>query len=73
VTTEVVLLLGLFAFLIGGAFFGPNGPRAVFDKSGPRLGARLEQHLHTGRQFKIKSGGVLQYEVPPVAPPDGTL
>ena len=34
-TTEVVLLLGIFAFIVGGLFFGPKGPIQVFANSGP--------------------------------------
>jgi hypothetical protein len=50
-TLEVTLLLGMFAFILGGAFFGENGPMQVFKDSGPRLGARIEKHVTTGRGF----------------------
>jgi hypothetical protein len=73
--TELVLLLGLFAFILGGAFFGSSGPRAVFEKSGPRLGARIEQNLSTGRAFNVKDGtpAGLRYFKPPGAAPEGSF
>ena len=55
-TTEFVLLLGLFVFLILGAFTGDSGPKAVFARSAPRLGARVEQHLTIGKQFNFRPG-----------------
>lgn len=72
-TTELVLLLGLFAFITGGVFFGPKGPRAVFNKSGPRLAARIEHHLQTGRTFKTNRGAEVGYRMPDGAAPDGTM
>ena len=71
-TTELVLLLGLFAFILGGAFFGEKGPFKVFEKSGPRLGARLEQQMAVGRGFKTQ-GGYRQWVKPETAPPTGKL
>ena len=71
--TELVLIIGLFAFILGGVFFGPRGPRAVFDNSGPRLGARIEQNLSTGRKFRVKGEATLQWDKPPGNAPDGTL
>lgn len=73
-TTELVLLIGLFAFITGGIFFGDKGPRVVFNDSGPRLAARIEQHLQTGRSFKTKMGGTVSYTKPDGAPmPDGKM
>jgi hypothetical protein len=72
-TTEFVLLLGLFAFITMGALMGKNGPGAAFQKSGPRLGARLEQQLSTGRGFKVGQGAVLNWTKPSGNAPDGTL
>ena len=50
-TAELTLLLGIFAYLIIGAFLGDTGPRNVFFNSAPRLGARVEAHIVTGRGF----------------------
>lgn len=72
-TTELVLLLALFAFITGGVFFGDQGPRAVFNKSGPRLAARIEHHLQTGRTFKTTRNAEVGYIHPPGAAPDGTM
>jgi hypothetical protein len=72
-TTELVLLLGLFAFLVGGVFFGEKGPIGVFNKSGPRLAARVEKHLTVGREFKIKGGAHHEWQKPSTNPPTGRL
>ena len=72
-TTELVLLLGLFAFIVGGIFFGEKGPMQVFKRSGPRLGARIERHISIGREFKIKGAQYNQWQAPETAPPDGRL
>jgi hypothetical protein len=51
-TTEMVLLLSIFAFVVLGAFVGPNaGPNYAFLTGSPHLGARIEQQLTTGRGF----------------------
>jgi hypothetical protein len=71
-TTELVLLLGLFAFLIGGVFFGEKGPIQVFGTSGPRLGARIERNLTIGREFKERNAYV-SWQHPDLNPPDGHL
>lgn len=72
-TTEAVLLLGLFAFLLLGAFMGPSGPRNVFNSSGPRLGARLEQHISTGQGFQVQGARVPTWERPETNEPAGTF
>lgn len=72
-TTELVLLLGLFAFILGGVFFSEKGPIKVFEKSGPRLAARMEKQLTIGREFKIKGGATNQWQKPDSAPPNGKL
>jgi hypothetical protein len=69
-TTEFVLLLGLFAFITAGAMLGESGPANVFKKSGPRLGARIEQHISTGRGFKVPTDN-LQWIKPPGNAPTG--
>lgn len=72
-TTEAVLLLGLFAFLLLGAFMGENGPRSVFNKSGPRLGARLEQHISTGQGFQRNGNRQPAWTRPAGNEPAGTF
>ena len=60
-TTEFVLLLGLAAFIIGGAFYTDSGPMSTFSKAGPRLGAKVEQNLSIGNGpegFQDKNTGV---------------
>lgn len=68
-TVEYVLLLGLFAFVMIGGFFGEKGPKNVFKQSGPRLGAHIERQISTGRQFNFQGNN---WEVPPGSPPNGT-
>ena len=63
-TLEVTLLIGMFVFILGGAFFGDNGPIKVFQNSGPRLGARIEKNIATGRQFKGAGGALNRWEAP---------
>jgi Flp pilus assembly pilin Flp len=54
-TTEYILLLCLFAFIVMGTFVGRNtGIEATFQKAGPRLGARVEKQLETGRGFNAR-------------------
>jgi hypothetical protein len=71
-TLEVTLLLGMFAFILGGAFFGENGPLRVFKDSGPRLGARIEKHVTTGRGF-LMEGQSNKWSAPTSAAPTGEL
>lgn len=51
-TTELVLLLGLYAFILLGVFLGDSGPLATFKQSAPRLAARIERNVATGRGFR---------------------
>ena len=69
-TLEVTLLLGMFAFILGGAFFGENGPLKVFQDSGPKLGARIEKHVTTGRGF-VWDGAHNQWTAPNSSAPTG--
>lgn len=55
-TTELVLLLTVYAYIVLGIFFGDFGPLEVFKKSGPRLGARIERNISIGYEFKGKNG-----------------
>ncbi|MES2962627.1 MAG: hypothetical protein V4760_01975 [Bdellovibrionota bacterium] len=70
-TTELVLLISIFVFLVARAFFGDHGPLKTFESSGPRLGARIEQQLSTGRDFKNVFGQRQQWEKPSAGAPDG--
>jgi hypothetical protein len=76
-TTELVLLLCVFAFVTAGAIFGDKGPFGVLASSSPRLGARLEQNIATGRNFKVRDqNGDLnstQWTPPSSAAPTGQL
>lgn len=56
-TTELVLLLGIYAFLLLGAFLGDLGPIETFKKSAPRLGARVERNISTGDGFRDSADG----------------
>ncbi len=71
-TLEVTLLASMFALILGGAFFGESGPMRVFQDSGPRLGARIEKHIATGRNF-TRDGTVNQWVAPPTRAPTGEL
>lgn len=71
-TTEFVLLLGLFAFILGGAFLGDNGPRKTFEQAAPRLGARVEQHINFGHRFPFRDGNPVEWAKPNGAPPLGS-
>ncbi len=48
-TTEYVLILALYAFILLGALLGSNGPVATFKSSGPRLSAKLEENIQIGK------------------------
>ena len=56
-TVELVLLLGLYAFIVLGALLGDLGPLETFRKSGPRLGARIERNVETGYGFRTSGDG----------------
>ena len=51
-TVEMVLIVSLWVYIILGVFLGDLGPIETFRRSGPRLAARIEKNLSTGRQFK---------------------
>ena len=57
-TTELVLLLGMFGFILGGVFLGENGPRRIFANSAPRLGAHMERQMTIGNRFTFDGAGV---------------
>jgi hypothetical protein len=56
-TTELVLLLGIYAFLLLGAFLGDLGPIQTFKKSAPRLAARVERDVAVGEGFRLSKDG----------------
>ena len=51
-TTEFVLLLGIYAFIVLGVFMGDLGPIETFKKSAPRLAARIERNISVGDGFR---------------------
>lgn len=63
-TTELVLLLSMFVFIVLGGFIGDNGPRNTFRQSGPRLAARLERDLQTGEGFNGVNKAHNQWKTP---------
>ncbi len=75
--TELVLLLCVFAFVTAGAIFGEKGPFGVLASSSPRLGARLEQNIAIGQQFKVRDengdSNPTQWHAPVGAAPTGKL
>ncbi len=56
-TTELVLLLAIYAFIIMGVFLGNGGPIDTFKQSTPRLAARIERNVAIGHQFKDGRSG----------------
>lgn len=70
-TTELVLLLGLFVFILGGAFLGDKGPRKVFENAAPRLGARVERNITFGHKHRWK-GAPSPWRKPNGAAPTGS-
>ena len=58
-TTELVLLMGIFAFVVGGVLI--KAPKQAFRDSGPKLGARIERHLATGQDFHDRSGARMKW------------
>ena len=68
-TTEFILLLGLFVFILMGVFLGDNGPRNVFRESAPRLGAQVERQISTGHAFPYPQNA---WQIPPGGAPQGT-
>ena len=48
----MVLILAVWGYILLGVFFGDLGPIETFRKSTPRLAARIEKNLSTGREFK---------------------
>lgn len=64
-TTELVLLLGVYVFLVLGAFLGDLGPIETFKRSGPRLGARVERNISVGSGFESsRDGSAVKWQAP---------
>ena len=64
-TTELVLLLTIFAFVLLGVFIGDAGPIATFNNSAPRLGARIERNISVGSGFRNKlKNAEIQWDEP---------
>ena len=70
-TTELTLLLALTVFMVMGVLFSERGPQRVFFNSAPRLAARVESHLATGRGFVVH-GRVLQWQETAIPRVDGS-
>ncbi len=69
-TTELVLLLGIYAFIIIGVFLGDSGPLATFKQSTPRLAARVERNIAIGFTFKQGTTGEgVSWQAPPGSNP----
>ena len=61
-STELVLLLGIYAFILMGVFIDSEGPfQSSFKHGTPRLAARIERDISIGRGFSQK-GTVTEWE-----------
>jgi hypothetical protein len=49
-------LLSLYAFILLGVFLGDTGVQATFEKSAPKLAARMEANISTGTGFADPNG-----------------
>lgn len=56
-TTELILLLSLYAAIILTSLLGENGPVKIFSTAGPVLASRIERNIATGYQFTDQSNG----------------
>ncbi len=70
-TVELVLLLGIYAFIVLGVFLGDMGPIATFKKSAPRLGARIERNVSVGDGFRQSKDGQGVHWIKPQGPSGG--
>lgn len=70
-TVELVLLLGIYGFLVLGAFLGDMGPIETFKKSAPRLGARIERNVSVGDGFRNSKDGTPVTWIKPESPGGG--
>lgn len=57
-STELILLLSIYAFILLGIFFDEKtGVSATFENSAPKLAARMEANISTGTGFADPKGG----------------
>ncbi len=70
-TTELILLMVVYTMILVKVFFGENGPKSTFEKSAPKLAARLEANLATGMGFTSKGTQQGEWRKPEQAPPGG--
>ena len=56
-TVEMVLLLGIYVFIVLGVFLGDTGPVATFKNAGPYLAARIERNISVGDGFRTSNDG----------------
>lgn len=56
-TLELTLLISLIGLVVLRAFSGPQGPVNTMVNFGPRLGARIEKSMVTGRCFQVAPNG----------------
>lgn len=63
-TTELVLLLSIFAFIVMGVFLGDLGPIETFNRSGPRLAAKIERNIAIGYEFHPAKNQRIQWQQP---------
>lgn len=63
-TTELVLLLSIYSFVVLGVFLGDMGPIRVFERSAPRLAAKIERNISVGTEFSRKgqSGNIPDWQ-----------
>ncbi|MCB0342812.1 MAG: hypothetical protein H6626_12220 [Pseudobdellovibrionaceae bacterium] len=60
-STEFILLLSIYAFIMLGVFFGDSGPIETFRNATPRLAARMERNISVGHGF-LRNGQRLRWE-----------
>ena len=53
---ELTLLIAFVGLVTIRAILGDSGPISAFKKAGPRLGARIEVQMTTGRCFSVPRG-----------------
>jgi len=56
-TTELVLLMFIYAFILLSVFGGDSSPFSTFDRSAPSLAARIERNVNIGHEFKKATDG----------------
>lgn len=64
-TTELILLLSLYAGIILTSLLGKNGPVKIFSIAGPVLASRIERNIATGYKFTDKSNNPIPTWIDP--------